>query len=38
MVQSSEEGDEVRNSMRDVGSRVWDWLGSRSVSSVGIRG
>lgn len=38
MVQSSPEGQEVREVMRDVGAKVWDWLSTRPASSIGVRG
>jgi hypothetical protein len=38
MVQSGNEGHEVREVMRGVGSEIWDWLSTRPISPVGIRG
>ncbi|KAK8849529.1 hypothetical protein IAR55_004863 [Kwoniella newhampshirensis] len=38
MVQSSKVGREVRSTMRDVGSKVWDWFSRRSVPNLGVRG
>ncbi|WWD20154.1 hypothetical protein CI109_104630 [Kwoniella shandongensis] len=38
MVQSSKEGEEVRSTMREVGRKVWEWLGSRTVPDLGVRG
>ncbi|WVR08201.1 hypothetical protein IAU60_005248 [Kwoniella sp. DSM 27419] len=39
MVQSSPEGEEVRSTMREVGERVWDWLGTRvTQGDLGTRG
>lgn len=38
MVQSSSQGDEVRQVMRTVGEGVWSWLASRPESTAGMRG
>lgn len=42
MVQSGNEGEEVRGTMRDIGGQVWDWLGRRSGAGaserIGTRG
>lgn len=38
MVQGGSEGDEVREVMRGVGSGIWEWLSTRPISPVGIRG
>jgi len=38
MVQSSPEGEEVRGVMTNVAGKVWDWLGKRPISPIGIRG
>ncbi|WVF68592.1 hypothetical protein IAT40_003361 [Kwoniella sp. CBS 6097] len=38
MVQSSAEGEEVRQSMRSVGEKVWEWLSGRQRADVGTRG
>ncbi|KAK4685325.1 ATP-binding protein involved in chromosome partitioning, partial [Tremellales sp. Uapishka_1] len=38
MVQSSREGEEVRETMREVGRRVWGWLARRQQADVGVRG
>jgi ATP-binding protein involved in chromosome partitioning len=39
MVQSTPEGEEVRQTMRKVGQGVWDWLDKRPVAmGVGVRG
>jgi hypothetical protein len=38
MVQSSPEGEEVRGVMKDVAGSVWNWLGKRPISPVGLRG
>ncbi|OCF46059.1 MRP family ATP-binding protein [Kwoniella heveanensis CBS 569] len=38
MVQSSGEGEEVRQSMRSVGETVWEWLSGRERADVGTRG
>jgi len=38
MVQSGEEGDEVRDAMREVGRTVWDYLDRRPAADGGVRG
>jgi ATP-binding protein involved in chromosome partitioning len=38
MVQSSSQGDDVRQVMRTVGEGVWSWLASRPESTAGMRG
>lgn len=39
MVQSGKQGDEVRDTMKKVGSEVWDWLEKHPVqANVGVRG
>jgi len=38
MVQSREDGEEVRDVMNSVGKRVWDWLSRRKRSELGTRG
>ena len=38
MVQSKEEGEEVRVTMRSIGEKVWGWLQSRATSTLGSRG
>lgn len=38
MVQSDQEGEEVRRVMREVGSSMWEWLATRPISPVGVRG
>jgi ATP-binding protein involved in chromosome partitioning len=38
MVQSKQDGEEVRDVMRRVAENVWGWLGKRSTSSLGMRG
>ncbi|WWC92963.1 uncharacterized protein L201_007926 [Kwoniella dendrophila CBS 6074] len=38
MVQSNKEGEEVRQTMKSVSEKVWDWLSSREQSNLGTRG
>ena len=38
MVQSSLEGEEVREVMRGVGRRVWSWLSNTMTTDHGTRG
>ncbi|WRT69541.1 uncharacterized protein IL334_006528 [Kwoniella shivajii] len=38
MVQNQIEGEEVRNTFKEVGIKVWDWLSTREIPSLGIRG
>ncbi|KAL7424919.1 hypothetical protein Q5752_000606 [Cryptotrichosporon argae] len=38
MIQSSAEGQQVRDTMRGVGRRMWEWLGARAYERAGVRG
>lgn len=39
MVQAGKEGEEVRQTMREVGSKVWEWLARHKLNSnMGSRG
>lgn len=39
MVQAGKEGEEVRQTMRQVGSKVWEWLARHNLNnSTGTRG
>lgn len=39
MVQAGKEGDEVRQTMRQVGNKVWEWLARHKLNSnIGTRG
>lgn len=38
MVQNEETGNEVRNTLKNVGQTIWNWLDSRPPVEAGVRG